>query len=651
MTRALALPARSTLDFRSAELGARRRTALLVATFTAALALVVLFVYLVLLVALENLAPAALGPGAALSRPTLLLAVAGFISAVVGLGSGYHALRLSAGGGEAVALLLGGRVVERATTEPAERRLVNVVEEMAIAAGVPVPRLYVLDAEPGLNAFAAGYTPGHGAVAVTRGALERLDRDELQGVVAHELSHLLNADTRIDLRLMAAVGGLGILALLGRLALEYSPPRRRSREDRGNAIVLLLGIAFLVAGAFGVLCGKLVRFAVARQREWLADASAVRFTRNPDGLAGALAKVAAEGSAVASPYAVDAAHLFFAESGTGALAALFSTHPPIEERIRRIAPSSHFRLKLGKGPQEPPVTASRPSAAVAGIPALGDSAKSAPPPLAAPLAQEHVAHVHDLIANLPSGLLSAAREPFGARAIACALVLHGQREHAEQLAYLGRNDPSLGREAERLVREIEGLGPGARLALLGLALPALDGLSPAQGQALSADLGALGRTGGELTAFDLAVRRTVLRRLRRDAGAPPRPRYRSLDEAEPECLQLLSTLAWLGSRDPAAAQTALEAGARALGARQHWRLLERERFGLGSLDLTLERLDLATPEVKAQVLDACVATVLSDACVTWEEAELVRAVSAALGLPLPPVVMTPGPAPAPGRAG
>ncbi|WP_152643352.1 M48 family metalloprotease, partial [Anaeromyxobacter sp. PSR-1] len=292
---------RATLDFFAAQRNARRRTTVLVIAFAVALAAVIAVVYLALAVALGlgagtggwavDASGAVYGPP--LLQPGLLALTALGVGAITGVGGAWHAVRLSSGGGAAVAELLGGTPVDRATQDPAERRLVNVTEEMALAAGMPVPRLYVLRGEGGINAFAAGYTPGHSVVAVTRGALERLTRDELQGVVAHELSHVLNADTRIDLRLMAAVGGLGFLTLLGRLLLDVGSGPRRSR-DRNRGAIALVGLGLLLAGAMGSLCGRLVRFAVARQREWLADASAVQFTRNPDGLAGALRKIAAE---------------------------------------------------------------------------------------------------------------------------------------------------------------------------------------------------------------------------------------------------------------------------------------------------------------------------------------------------------------------
>jgi len=631
---------RATLDFFGAQAESRRRTAVLVVSFALAVCVVVAIVYAALLVVAGTVPPGVVVPGmhvplgapsqgpapVELLQPGLLVAAAAGVLAVTGLGATYHAVRLSAGGGEAVAQMLGGVPVDRATAEPAERRLVNVVEEMAIASGLPVPRLYVLPREESINAFAAGYTPGHSVVAVTRGALERLDRDELQGVLAHELSHVLNADTRLDLRLMAAVGGLTVLALVGRVILRNVS--FRSRDSRGPGAILLVGVAFLVAGALGALCGKLVRFAVARQREWLADASAVQFTRNPDGLAGALRKIAEEGSAILDPHAPEAAHIFFASSATGFLSGLFSTHPPIEERIRRLSPRAV-------------ATAAATPARPAPLAPVAPGAAPLPPGLAARPASEHVALAAGLLERLPPAVAAAAREPLGARSIAFALLLGDAPDLRErQLALLARRDAALSAETRRLSPAVSGLARADRMALLGLALPALDALSPAQAEALEADLGDLA-AGGADSPFEPAVRRAVLRRLARDAGAPPRPQMRLLDEAGPECLQILSTIAWSGGRDPAAAQAALDAGVRALGVAGPWRLLPPDRAGPDRLDAALAALDRGAPALKARLLGACVATALADSRVTVEEAEVVRAVSAALGLPMPPVVPAP----------
>ncbi len=485
---------RATLDFFGAQAEARRGTAVLVVSFALAVCVVVAVVYFALLAAVGSVPPGAelprglRGPGTApleIFQPGLLLAAAAGVLAVTGLGTTYHAVRLSAGGGEAVAQILGGVPVDRGTQDPAERRLVNVAEEMAIASGLPVPRLYVLAREESINAFAAGYTPGHSVVAVTRGALERLTRDELQGVLAHEFSHVLNADTRLDLRLMAAVGGLMVLALVGRVILRNAS--FRSRGSRGSGAIVLVGVAFLAAGAFGALCGKLVRYAVARQREWLADASAAQFTRNPDGLAGALRKIASEGSAILDPHAPEAAHIFFASAATGFVSGLFSTHPPIEERIRRLA---RHAAPAGAPP--------RPA-----VPAPAAPGAAAPPArLASRPVPEHVALAAGLLARIPPAVAAAAREPLGARSIACALLLGDASDLRErQLALLARRDAALSAETHLLVPAVSDVPRAERMALLELALPALDALSPAQAGALEADLGDLA-AGGPGTPFE-----------------------------------------------------------------------------------------------------------------------------------------------------
>ncbi len=639
---------RATLDFFDAQANARRRTVVLVVSFGLALLVVIAVVYAALLVVAG--AQAASGdygeygaalPALQLFQPGLLVAAASGVAAVTGLGGAYHAMRLSAGGGDAVAQMLGGALVSRGSQDPAERRLVNVVEEMAIAAGLPVPRLYVLQGEGGINAFAAGFTPGHGVVAVTRGALDKLGRDELQGVVAHEISHLLNADTRIDLRLMAAVGGLTILSLIGRFVLDNTSWSRSRDGGRARGAFLLVGLALLVAGAFGALCGKLVRYAVARQREWLADAAAVQFTRNPDGLAGALRKIQEEGSAIHSPHAPEAAHLFFASSSAGFLADLLSTHPPLEERIRRLLPGGDHAAVPARQVAAPGV-APRPVAPAAGRAGLAAAATVLPTAVVGPPAPRHLAHASDLLARLAPQLAAAAREPFGARGIACALLLDGAPAiRAAQLDGLGRRDPAARFEVERLAPAVGALARADRTALLGLALPALDALSPAQAEALREDLRALAAADCTITAFEWAVQRIALRRLDRGAGAPAAARIRALDEAQQECLDLLSTLAWIGGREEAPAQQALDAGVAALGVRDRWRLLPSDRIGPERLDSALARLDQATPVVKGRVLAACVATVLADERVTIEEAEILRAVAASLGLPMPPIV--PGP--------
>ncbi len=237
-------------------------------------------------------------------------------------------------GGSAVAESLDGRLIASNTNDPDERKLLNVVEEMSIASGVPMPKVYVLDNEDGINAFAAGHTPSDAAVAVTRNCMTKLSRDELQGVIGHEFSHILNGDMRLNIRLIGILFGIFCIATIGRILL-YT----RSSNSRDKNPLPIIGLLLLVIGSLGVFFGRLIQAAVSRQREFLADASSVQFTRNPAGLSGALQKIGGYGSLMESPHASDASHLFFASGLTDSFFGAMATHPPLDARIRAIDPN------------------------------------------------------------------------------------------------------------------------------------------------------------------------------------------------------------------------------------------------------------------------------------------------------------------------
>src|ERR1700730_12571121 len=321
------------MDFYARQAAARGQTRWLVIGFVLSLLAVALALDLVLFTFLSSsradgivVAPlqfAVLNPGVALFSTLIVMGV-------LGLESLYKSMELRGGGG-VVARNLGGVLVAQDTTDMQRKRLLNVVSEMAIASGVPMPEVYVLEQESAINAFAAGHTPANAAVTVTQGALDRLNRDQLQGVIGHEFSHILNGDMRLNVQLMGWVFGLFVVALIGRLILNFSP-----RDRRGNNPIIALGFAVVVLGYVGLFLGRLMQAAVSRQRERLADASGVQFTRNPQGLKEALVKIAAmpDGSVLTTPHAEQAAHMFFAEG----LDRFFATHPPILERIRELAP-------------------------------------------------------------------------------------------------------------------------------------------------------------------------------------------------------------------------------------------------------------------------------------------------------------------------
>src|SRR4051812_14934448 len=293
---------------------------------------------------------------------------------VIGTGSFFKTLSL-ARGGRAVAELLDGRLVNSNSTDAHERKLLNVVEEMAIASGVPVPQVYVMDGEQGINAFAAGHSASDAAISVTRGAMTMLTRDELQGVIAHEFSHLLNGDMKLNLRLMGLIFGILCLTVIGRVLIRTS--------GKKNPLPLL-GLALIIIGWVGVLFGRLIQAAVSREREFLADASAVQFTRNPSGLAEALKKIGglAEGSQLQTNRAEEASHFFFA-NGLKSRFFGFATHPPLIERIKALDPSFDGNYPATVLPDTP-------------------SAPAAPPPLPG---------VAPLVPPLPSPISGAKPPP------------------------------------------------------------------------------------------------------------------------------------------------------------------------------------------------------------------------------------------------
>jgi Zn-dependent protease with chaperone function len=325
------------MDFFGHQAQARTKTTRLVVYFCFAVIFIIVSVYFASLLIL-HFTQAPQQPGAA--RPALVLwdprlfglVVVGTLGVVL-IGSLYKTIALSKGG-SAVAEALGGRLLGADPTDADERKLRNVVQEMAIAAGMPVPKIYVLDNDGGINAFAAGHAPSDAAIGITRGGMTLLTRDELQGVIGHEFSHLLNGDMRLNIRIMGILFGIVCLSVIGRVLL-YT----RGGGGRGRNPLVFVGLALIVIGALGILFGRLIQAALSRQRELLADASAVQFTRNPAGLAGALKKIGSAGSRIESAHAGEASHMFF-ENGLGKpLFSMMATHPPLEQRIRAIDPA------------------------------------------------------------------------------------------------------------------------------------------------------------------------------------------------------------------------------------------------------------------------------------------------------------------------
>ena len=529
--------------------------------------------------------------------------------------------------------MLGGTPVDMNSREPAEQRLVNVVEEMAIASGVPVPEIYVLEDQT-INAFAAGHGPGDTAIGVTRGCIDRLTRDELQGVIGHEFSHILHGDMRLNIRLIGILNGILFLALIGGFLLRmgiYSP-RSDSSDGKSKAASFVIfmggGLALYLVGWIGVFFGKLIKAAVCRQREFLADASSVQYTRNPEGLAGALAKIAKFSSRIENPRAEEASHLFFGNGIGDSWMALFATHPPIEERIKEIAPGFDIEAAKAKAPVDP---APAKKTAAAG----GRLAESLLP------SQPRVAEAAALLAGLPDVARSASRELHGACALVYSLLLSDEEKLRERQIGLIDADDALRAEILAHYGQRSSLNSAQRLGLVDISIPTLRHLSREQYTVFRSNVKKLVEADGQIDLFEYTLQKILLRHLdlyfTNSTGTAVA--YKSLLPLLPETGILLSALASVDSGTSDHQDAAFRSGVAELLVKPTAFPLERvEQLDLRTFDAALDKIALAAPDVKRTILTACGAVVMHDGEVNDEEVEFLRAISDTLDCPVPPFV-------------
>jgi len=592
------------------------------------------------------------------------------VGAVVLAGSLYKIHALSAGG-KVIAQALGGRALSPDTTDPKERRLLNVVEEIAIASATPVPPVYLLAGEAGINAFAAGFSPRDAVIGVTRGTVDNLGRGELQGVIAHEFSHIFNGDMRLNIRLMGFLNGILVLGIIGYYLLRSASlsGRRRSSGGSGAGAMLALGLGLMVIGFAGTFFGNLIKAAVSRQREYLADASAVQFTRDPTGIAGALKKIGAlhHGSRVQNPGAAELSHAFFAQGVSGFMQSLAATHPPLEERIRRIDPQWDGRFpaltpQAATGDDERPAVpapeAGRENLA-AGIGAAAAGAAAAEVAGAIDAmgnpGAEALVQARALLAELPAAVRDAAHEPYGGRAVVYLLLLDRKPQVRErQLALLReRADPGVRALLERLLPHLDALGIRHRLPLLDVAMPALKRLSGAQYEVFRANVLALIEADARVDMLEWSLQRILLDHLDAHFLQPPAAGGRALDPGSSprELALILSLLAHAGHAGERDAERAFAAAARALGV-DGLELCAPSAIRLPALDRAVSTLARLRPPAKRRLLEACVACVAIDQHVAAVELELLRAFSCVLDCPLPPLpgALPRAPVPAPSSA-
>lgn len=653
--------ARQTIDFFGHQDRARARTRRFVIMYFVAVALICLVLAAVaaLLVWTLGDVPSASRPGAALLAALAAAAVTGLL---IGGGSAYRISELRAGG-SAVAQGLGGRVIDPSTRDPDERRVLNVVEEMSIASGVPVPPVYMMPDEKGINAFAAGLTPGDAVIGVTRGCVTGLTRDELQGVMAHEFSHILNGDMRLNVKLIGLLYGIILISLLGHILLRASPYTGRNRNGGGAMLVLMVvAISMLVVGSLGALSARIIQAAVSRQREFLADASAVQFTRNPHGIGDALRRIGGSlaGARIHNPRSRESAHMFFAEA-LSSMSGSLASHPPLDERIRRVDPSWDGTMlppltPASRQAPKPPTPAQRLARATGMGGALGTDAGgtgvspaemggAAMLPLLAlsgTISQDHIDHARELIAKIPAPLRDAAHDTSSARAVIYALLLDrkDQRVRDRQIEHLSAHaDPAIAALTGKLAPAAVSLDRALRLPLLDMTPGALAHLSPAQYTTFRDNTRALIKMDETVDLFEWVTTSMITRHLDHRFGlaGPVATQYYALGKLGPQVGTLLSAIAHAGSDNDDRARAAFDLGARAVPSAPA-RLLERGGYDLSDLDKALRTLASCSGKLKGELLRSAALVAGADRKITADEAELLRAVADTLGVPTPPLL-------------
>ncbi len=693
-----------TADFFHNQEKAIKKTGLLVILFFIAVVLIIVTLHIVVTTAIMiqfGGAAAQKNPLSFFLNPKILAVVSGSVILIIGGGTLFKIFELRQGGG-VVARLLGGSSVSPDTKDPDQRKLLNIVEEMSIASGCPMPEVYILPRENSINAFAAGFTQNDAAIGVTAGGIKLLSRDELQGVIAHEFSHIVNGDMRLNIKLTGVLHGLLHISIIGGAlmragaygAVGSSYSSRRGRDRDGGALFLIvLGFAIFAVGAIGLFFGRLIKSAVSRQREFLADASAIQYTRYPKGIAGALKKIGGldVGSFIRNDHAEEISHFFFGDALSHGLASMFgdmlSTHPKLTDRIRAIDPSfdgdypvidglsadlnaSHYQLDTKPSRKrsafEKPAV-SKPKSVPLPLgegrsilpPGVGDhsppgASSGNAPPLAQPvlaaglineigrITPERIGFAKKLLDGIPAEIREATRGKNSARALVYALFL-GEDEEFQRTG-LHELRRRLSKQAEssidKLLPLLSGIDLRARLPLLDICLPALRQLNTKEGENFIRMVDHLIHLDGKTTLFELAAGKLLRKaldpkeRLKGRKGA----QYYSMGPVVGDFQMVLSSLAHCGTERSQVAKEAFIKGTTHLGEEaKGWKLLQVEQCQIQNINRSLDRLEESAPEIKRKLLKSATEVVTMDGKLTVAEAELLRALAESLDCPMPPI--------------
>ncbi|GAB1269870.1 M48 family metallopeptidase [Aurantivibrio infirmus] len=582
----------------------------------------------------------------------IIAAIALGVSSVVAIGSIFKLIQLR-GGGRTIAESMGGRLLSSDTRDADEKKILNVVEEMAVASGTPVPPVYIID-ENGINAFAAGFKPQDAVIGITRGCIKLLSRDELQGVVAHEFSHILHGDMRLNIRLIGVLHGILVIGLIGYFIMRsmgYRALAGRRRDNSGLAF-LALGVAFIVIGYSGTFFGNIIKAAVSRQREYLADSSAVQFTRNPEGISGALKKIGgySAGSLLHATNATEFSHMYFGQGVKVAFSGLMATHPPLQERIKRIEPrwngrftpvsldsTQHSQDSSAYGAENQhteqvsgfsnatELTQSSEPASVAAIDSIGSPSPA------------HVAYARNLLDALDKQINDSARDPFSARALVYCLLLDKKSDAVNQQQWQqlrAQAHPVVFNLTQKLYLHVLRIGSLYYLPLIDLCLPALKELSDSQYTIFKRNLVALIRADNKVDIFEWSLYRILIHNLE---GKPSSRNHLKLTALKQECETVLSILAHSGNENASDANKAFLAGTKELGFTD-LRLQDTSKLELNDIDKALDALNHLKPLQKPTLLKALASAIAEDDQVTSSEAELFRAIADSLDCPVPPLL-------------
>ena len=543
------------------------------------------------------------------------------------------------GGGWVVAKALGGELITSSSQNPLKRRILNIVEEMAIASGVQVPPVYLLK-ENSINAFAAGYSTEDAVIGVTIGCLEKLNREQLQGVMAHEFSHILNGDMRINIRMTGIIFGIVFIARAGQSIMD-SHDDPFYPEEEGKSRWYLLGIGLYIIGILGAYLGAIIRSSVSRQREFLADASAVQFTRNAEGIVGALECIGgySKGSRIWNPKSRQFCHMFFGPC----MKNLMATHPPIEKRIRRIIPSwnkafpntnqisegkifekNNFKRNSFTGNQ---FERRKPSkfehTSVEGHKSRASSQKS-------------IMHAQDLLKKIPRELTVQTQDSFGSNCLLFAMLLDPHHSiQKKQISLINHyTDSKISQHTQKIFPYLTSISCEEKLVLIEMAASKLSFLSPEQVKNFESVINMLIKEDKKFQLFEWSLLKLVNHKIKhiRTPNRQIHGRKQILSRLN-ECNIILSTLAHYGkdNEDP---NLAYNVGFKHLSSNKKRKLINKKDCTFSKLDLAIDRLNDLNLRAKKKFLEACEITALHDKNICETETQIIRTVASSLGYPL-----------------